>query len=117
MNIPVVAVATFYPGMPPEQIEGNITFHIERVRSRVLREMPEFVAKASRVRLGPILMTSLATIIGLPPMALKLGEGSESYARLARALVGGLTISVLLTVFVVPVGFYLAYGQRLTKVS
>ena len=30
MNIPVVAVATFYPGMPPEQIEGNITYHLER---------------------------------------------------------------------------------------
>ncbi|MGA2579106.1 MAG: efflux RND transporter permease subunit [Bryobacteraceae bacterium] len=48
----------------------------------------EAVATASRVRLRPILMTSLATIIGLLPMALKLGEGSESYAPLARALIG-----------------------------
>jgi multidrug efflux pump subunit AcrB len=77
----------------------------------------EAVAKASRIRLRPILMTSLATIIGLLPMALKLGEGSESYAPLARALVGGLTMSVLLTVFIVPAGFYLAYGVRQTKLS
>ena len=43
--------------------------------------------ESCRVRLRPILMTSLATVIGLLPMAMKLGEGSESYAPLARALV------------------------------
>jgi multidrug efflux pump subunit AcrB len=62
-------------------------------------------------------MTSLATIIGLLPMALKLGEGSESYAPLARALVGGLTVSVLITVFIVPAGFYMAYGEKQAKLS
>jgi multidrug efflux pump subunit AcrB len=77
----------------------------------------EAVAKACRVRLRPILMTSLATIIGLLPMALELGEGSESYAPLARALVGGLTVSALLTVFLVPAGFYLAYGAKESEVS
>jgi multidrug efflux pump subunit AcrB len=65
-----------------------------------------------RVRLRPILMTSLATLIGLLPMALKLGEGSESYAPLAQALIGGLTLSVLLTIFLVPAAFYLAYRNR-----
>ena len=72
----------------------------------------EAVATASRVRLRPVLMTSLATVIGLLPMALKLGEGSESYAPLARALIGGLTVSVLFTVFLVPAGFRLAYARR-----
>ncbi len=72
----------------------------------------EAVATASRVRLRPVLMTSLATVIGLMPMALKLGEGSESYAPLARALIGGLTVSVLVTVFVVPAGFTLAYAGK-----
>ena len=64
------------------------------------RGIREAVIESCRVRLRPILMTSLATIIGLLPMALKLGEGSESYAPLARALVGGLTVcrAVLLTV-------------------
>jgi multidrug efflux pump subunit AcrB len=77
----------------------------------------EAVVTACRVRLRPVLMTSLATIIGLMPMALKLGEGSESYAPLARALIGGLTASVILTVFLVPAGFYLAYAKRSPKAA
>ncbi len=72
----------------------------------------EAITTSCRVRLRPILMTSLATLIGLLPMALKLGEGSESYAPLAQALIGGLTFSVLLTIFLVPAGFYLAYRNR-----
>ena len=70
------------------------------------------IITSCRVRLRPILMTSLATLIGLLPMALKLGEGSESYAPLAQALIGGLTLSVVLTIFLVPAGFYLAYRDK-----
>jgi len=73
------------------------------------------IVSACRVRLRPILMTSLATVIGLLPMALKMGEGSESYAPLARALIGGLTVSVILTLFLVPAGFFLAYTNRATS--
>ncbi|WP_031496717.1 efflux RND transporter permease subunit [Bryobacter aggregatus] len=76
------------------------------------RKVRDAIVTACRVRLRPVLMTSLATIIGLMPMALKLGEGSESYAPLARALLGGLTVSVLCTVFLVPAGFYLAYRNQ-----
>jgi multidrug efflux pump subunit AcrB len=72
-------------------------------------EVREAIITSCRVRLRPILMTSLATLIGLMPMALKLGEGSEAYAPLAQALIGGLALSVLLTIFLVPAGFYLAY--------
>jgi len=72
----------------------------------------EAITTSCRVRLRPILMTSLATLIGLLPMALKLGEGSEAYAPLAQALIGGLTASVILTVFLVPAGFSLAYEDR-----
>ena len=75
------------------------------------------IITSCRVRLRPILMTSLATVIGLLPMALKMGEGSESYAPLAQALIGGLTLSVLLTVFLVPAGFLLAYRKRETVVN
>ncbi|HTF61656.1 MAG TPA: efflux RND transporter permease subunit, partial [Edaphobacter sp.] len=71
----------------------------------------EAIVTSCRVRLRPILMTSLATVIGLLPMALKLGEGSESYAPLAQALIGGLTISVVLTIFLVPAGFLLVYRE------
>ncbi|HUB81432.1 MAG TPA: efflux RND transporter permease subunit [Bryobacteraceae bacterium] len=80
--------------------------HHLRTEGRGIREA---VIESCRVRLRPILMTSLATIIGLLPMALKMGEGSESYAPLARAVIGGLTASVLLTVFLVPAGFTKVY--------
>jgi multidrug efflux pump subunit AcrB len=70
------------------------------------------VAHACRVRLRPILMTSLATIIGMIPMALKLGEGAEAYAPLAMAIIGGLTVSVVLTVFLVPAAFLFVYRGR-----
>ena len=76
------------------------------------KSVADAIAISCRIRLRPVLMTSLATIVGLLPMALKLGEGSEAYAPLARALLGGLTLSVLLTVFLVPAGFYLAYRNR-----
>lgn len=76
------------------------------------RSIAEAIIESCRVRLRPILMTSLATIIGLLPMALKLGEGSESYAPLARALVGGLLVSVVLTVFLVPAGFFWVYARQ-----
>jgi HAE1 family hydrophobic/amphiphilic exporter-1 len=70
------------------------------------------VSRAARVRLRPVLMTSLATLIGLIPMALKLGEGSESYAPLARSIIGGLAVSVVLTVFIVPAAFLFIYERR-----
>lgn len=77
----------------------------------------EAVAVACRVRLRPVLMTSLATIIGLIPMALALGAGSEAYAPLARAIIGGLTVSLVMTVFIVPVAFSLVYQRRQRQVG
>ena len=76
------------------------------------RCVQDAVITSCRVRLRPILMTSLATIIGMVPMALKLGTGSEQYAPLARAIIGGLTSSVVLTIFIVPAAYLLVYGKR-----
>jgi len=70
------------------------------------------IVTACRVRLRPILMTSLATIIGMVPMAMKLGEGGEQYTPMARAIIGGLTTSVLLTIFIVPAAYLLVYGRK-----
>jgi HAE1 family hydrophobic/amphiphilic exporter-1 len=75
-------------------------------------QLKDAVTMACRVRLRPILMTSLATLIGLVPMALGLGAGSESYAPLARAIIGGLGVSIVLTVFLVPAGFLVIYGRK-----
>jgi Cu/Ag efflux pump CusA len=46
------------------------------------------------------------------PMALKMGTGSEQYAPMARAIIGGLTSSVILTVFIVPAAYLLVYGKK-----
>jgi len=72
----------------------------------------ESVAHSCRIRLRPILMTSLATVVGLLPMALKLESGSEAYAPLARVIIGGLIASVALTIFVVPAAYLWAYEGR-----
>ncbi|MGA9802393.1 MAG: efflux RND transporter permease subunit [Terriglobales bacterium] len=72
---------------------------------------------ACRVRLRPILMTSLATIIGMLPMAMKLGTGAEQYAPMAKAIIGGLSSSVLLTIFIVPAAYVLVYGKRDAKAA
>ena len=72
----------------------------------------EAVALACRVRLRPILMTSLATILGLIPMAMALEAGSEQYAPLARAIIGGLLVSVVVTVFVVPAAYLLIHRRE-----
>ncbi|HKQ70808.1 MAG TPA: efflux RND transporter permease subunit [Polyangiaceae bacterium] len=58
--------------------------------------------EAGRTRLRPILMTTIATILGLVPMALGIGEGSETNLPLARAVIGGLTVSTVFTLFLVP---------------
>jgi multidrug efflux pump subunit AcrB len=73
------------------------------------------VINACRVRLRPILMTSLATMIGLAPMALKLGAGGEQYTPMARAIIGGLASSVLFTIFIVPAAYSLVYGKKKPK--
>ncbi len=83
--------------------------------TRRLREeghsLREAVSVACRVRLRPVLMTSLATLFGLIPMAMALEAGSEAYAPLARAIIGGLTVSVVLTVFIVPCAYYVLYRR------
>jgi multidrug efflux pump subunit AcrB len=72
----------------------------------------EATALACRVRLRPVLMTSLATLIGLIPMAMKLGTGREAYAPLARAIIGGLAVSVILSVFLVPAAYLWLHQER-----
>jgi Cu/Ag efflux pump CusA len=57
-------------------------------------------------------MTSLATVVGLLPMAFKLETGSEAYAPLARVIIGGLVSSIILTIFVVPAAYLLMYQHR-----
>jgi len=95
-------------------VVSNSILIVEFTRSLRKEGMPikEAVATACRVRLRPVLMTSLATILGMIPMALALEAGSEQYAPLARAIIGGLGVSVVLTVFVVPAAYLLIHGKE-----
>ncbi len=72
----------------------------------------EAVAEAGRRRLRPILMTTLTTILGLMPLALGVGEGAEAQAPLARAVIGGLTASTLITLVLIPVVYTLFHPDR-----
>jgi multidrug efflux pump len=80
-----------------------------RSEGRTLREA---IVEASTARLRPVLMTSLSTILGMLPIALSLGAGSESRIPMGVAVVGGLTLGTLLTLFVVPATYsYLAHKK------
>jgi multidrug efflux pump subunit AcrB len=85
---------------------------VTRIYRRKAMPIADAVALACRVRLRPILMTSLATILGLIPMALALEAGSEQYAPLARSIIGGLVVSVIITVFLVPAAYLLIHRKE-----
>jgi multidrug efflux pump subunit AcrB len=68
--------------------------------------------EAGFTRFRPVLMTALAMIIGMVPMALGLGEGGEQNAPLGRAVIGGLVFATVATLFFVPAVFTLVHGRR-----
>jgi HAE1 family hydrophobic/amphiphilic exporter-1 len=77
--------------------------HTNLLRRRAGMALREAIEEAGRRRLRPILMTATTTIIGLIPLALGLGEGGEAQAPMARAVIGGLLSSTLITLVFVPV--------------
>jgi len=70
----------------------------------------EAVEEGGKVRLRPVLMTATTTVLGMVPLALKLGSGSENWAPLARAVIGGLTTSTILTLIIIPI-IYVIFEQ------
>ncbi|HUV69042.1 MAG TPA: efflux RND transporter permease subunit [Terracidiphilus sp.] len=74
-------------------------------------ELKAAVIRSCKVRLRPILMTSLATLLGMIPMALGIEAGSEQYAPLARAIIGGLALSVVVTMFLVPAVYLVIHAR------
>jgi HAE1 family hydrophobic/amphiphilic exporter-1 len=83
--------------------------HIRREGNLSVREAIE---EAGRRRLRPIMMTALSTVLGLLPMAIGLGEGGETQAPLARAVVGGMLSSTMITLVVIPVVYSLFEERR-----
>jgi multidrug efflux pump subunit AcrB len=76
------------------------------------QELRRAVVESARIRMRPILMTALATIVGLLPIALKLGAGSEASAPLARAAIGGLAVSTIFTLVLVPAVYEAFYARK-----
>lgn len=95
-------------------VVANSILIIDAIRSQSATGLPllHAVITACRSRLRPVLITTLATLLGLIPMALKFGTGSEAYAPLALAIIGGLLVSGFLTVFLVPAAYLAAYRNR-----
>ncbi len=76
------------------------------------QSLVDAVVQSCKIRMRPILMTSFATVLGMIPLALGLEAGSEQYAPLARALIGGLLVSVVVTMFLVPAVYLLIHRRR-----
>src|SRR5690242_4605590 len=94
-------------------VVSNSILIVEFTRNLEREGIPlqQAVSQASRIRLRPVLMTSVATLLGLIPMAMKLGTGGEAYAPLARAIIGGLLVSVVVTVYLVPAAYLWFHGS------
>jgi multidrug efflux pump subunit AcrB len=75
----------------------------------------EAAVAAGYTRMRPVIMTALAMIIGMVPMALGFGEGGEQNAPLGRAVIGGLTVATVATLFFVPVIFSIFHGRRMKR--
>ncbi|MDR1657887.1 MAG: efflux RND transporter permease subunit [Deltaproteobacteria bacterium] len=83
--------------------------HANLLRNRNQMDLVPALVETGRRRLRPILMTTLTTVLGLVPMSLGFGEGGEAEAPLGRAVIGGLTTSTFITLFLVPVCYMLFY--------
>jgi len=93
---------------------GVLLVDYTNVLRRRGRELHDAAVTAAKTRLRPILMTSLATVLGLLPMAIGWGTGGETNAPLARAVVGGLSVSTILTLFLIPT-VYVILEERFSR--
>ncbi|MEJ2616214.1 MAG: efflux RND transporter permease subunit, partial [Ignavibacteriaceae bacterium] len=76
----------------------------------------EAVEVGSKARLRPVLMTALTTILGMVPLAIELGSGSETWSPLARAVIGGLSATTVLTLVVIPI-LYIVFERMEEKIK
>jgi multidrug efflux pump subunit AcrB len=98
---------------------ANSILMISFARERMDEGMDPIKAaiEAGYTRMRPVIMTALAMIIGMVPLAMGLGEGGEQNAPLGRAVIGGLLFATVATLFFVPVVFSIFHGRRLRRAS
>jgi len=98
---------------------ANSILMISFARERMDEGMDPIKAaiESGYTRMRPVIMTALAMIIGMIPLAMGLGEGGEQNAPLGRAVIGGLLFATVATLFFVPVVFSIFHGRRLKRAS
>ena len=119
LNVPSLTGAIMCMGVATANSILLVSFARERMRRRQERRARRR-SSAGFVRIRPVLMTALAMIIGMLPMAIGLGEGGEQNAPLGRAVVGGLVFATVATLFLVPCVFSILHGwsrERLRRVQ
>ena len=85
--------------------------YINLLRTRGVK-LREAIVDSGRQRLRPVLITTLTTLLGMLPMAISAGEGSAAWRPLGLVVVGGLTVSTLVTLVIVPVLYYIVEFHR-----
>jgi multidrug efflux pump subunit AcrB len=110
LSVPALTGAIMCMGVATANSVLIISFARERLAE--LGDATQAALEAGFVRFRPVLMTALAMIIGMAPMALGLGEGGEQNAPLGRAVVGGLIFATVATLMFVPVVFSIVHGHK-----
>src|SRR6202042_1092211 len=103
LSVPALMGAIMCMGVATSNSVLLITFANEKLHE--LRDSYQAALQAGYIRLRPVVMTALAMVIGMVPMALSLGEGGEQNAPLGRAVIGGLILATVGTLFFVPTVF------------
>jgi multidrug efflux pump subunit AcrB len=110
LSVPALMGAIMCIGVATANSILVISFAKERFTE--LGNARKAVHEAGTTRLRPVIMTALAMIIGMVPMALGLGEGGEQNAPLGRAVIGGLIVATIATLFFVPVVYSIVRGKK-----
>jgi multidrug efflux pump subunit AcrB len=115
LNVPSLTGSVMCMGVAT----ANSILVISFARERMQEGLTAFDAamEAGYTRMRPVIMTALAMIIGMVPMALGLGEGGEQNAPLGRAVIGGLIFATVATLFFVPVVFSMLHGHKEAKAA
>lgn len=109
-NVPSLMGAIMSIGVATANSILMITFANEQLDEGL--DVRSAALEAGKTRLRPVLMTALAMIVGMIPMSLGLGEGGEQNAPLGRAVIGGLSLATMFTLFFVPVVFYMVRNNK-----
>ena len=110
LSVPALTGAVMCMGVATANSILLISFARERMAEG--SDAVRAAIEAGYTRMRPVIMTALAMIIGMLPMALGFGEGGEQNAPLGRAVIGGLTVATVATLFFVPVVFSIFHGRR-----